>query len=335
MPTSTEHTEHLDGDHEHNDSHRPGPKGHSADQKVMGNMAKGLALGVLVLALLALIVVSIGLYRWQWENPVTDAVVHALPYPAATVNGKIIRYSDYNDDLATVRRFFSKQQEQAGGEMAVMPTEEELRKGVLDRLIQTEILKEEADRYGVTVTQEEIDAEYAKISAGADGDAEAQIQELYGWTPAQFKEKVMRTYLLQTKLAEAVAKDESVSGESKAKAEEALQKLKDGTPFADVAKEYSADPGSAANGGDLGFFGKGVMVPEFEAAAFSLAPGETSGLVQSQFGWHIIKVEEVKKDADGNVTEVKAAHILIAGPSIDEYLKKRLDEAKVTRYVKI
>jgi peptidyl-prolyl cis-trans isomerase C len=72
-----------------------------------------------------------------------------------------------------------------------------------------------------------------------------------------------------------------------------LKQLADGGNFEAIAKEKSQDPGSKDNGGDLGFFAKGQMVPEFEAEAFALKPGETSTKpVKSQFGYHIIKVEE-------------------------------------------
>lgn len=73
---------------------------------------------------------------------------------------------------------------------------------------------------------------------------------------------------------------------------EVLSKLADGAAFADLAKEYSIDTGSATQGGDLGWFARGVMVAEFEEAAFSLGVGETSGLVQTDYGYHIIHVLE-------------------------------------------
>jgi peptidyl-prolyl cis-trans isomerase D len=84
--------------------------------------------------------------------------------------------------------------------------------------------------------------------------------------------------------------DESKDAEAKAKAEGVLKKLKGGGDFAALAKQYSQDTGSAAQGGNLGPFQRGQMVKEFEDAAFSLKSGETSGLVRSQYGYHIIRV---------------------------------------------
>lgn len=78
--------------------------------------------------------------------------------------------------------------------------------------------------------------------------------------------------------------------EQKAKA--LLQDLKNGKDFEALAKEHSADPGSGAKGGDLGVFGRGRMVKPFEDAAFALQPGQLSDVVESQFGYHIIKLTE-------------------------------------------
>jgi len=94
-----------------------------------------------------------------------------------------------------------------------------------------------------------------------------------------------------------------VDGEEKAK--EVLGKVEKGEDFSKLAEEYSSDPGSKANGGKLGYFGKGQMVKEFETAAFALKKGEVSKPVQSKFGWHIIKIEDRREKPLPTYEQVK------------------------------
>jgi hypothetical protein len=109
-----------------------------------------------------------------------------------------------------------------------------------------------------------------------------------------------------------------------AKANEVLAKIRGGADFAAVAKEESDDTGSGANGGELGMFGHGQMVPTFEEAAFKLKPGEISEPVKSQFGYHIIQTEERQEKSFDELKPELEAKIRpdLARKEIDELAKK-------------
>jgi peptidyl-prolyl cis-trans isomerase D len=146
--------------------------------------------------------------------------------------------------------------------------------------------------------------------------SEEQIRQYYESRESEFNKgkEVKASHILLRIPNDA---DADAEAEIKQKAEDIVQQLKDGADFAELAALHSEDPGSAEQGGDLGFFSKGMMVPEFEEAAFALEPGAFSEPVRSQFGYHIIQVDEVREDADPYAT---------AKPIIEDRLK--LEQAK-------
>ncbi len=136
--------------------------------------------------------------------------------------------------------------------------------------------------------------------------SEAEIKAYYDQNQSRFGEPEQRraSHILLTAGEGGSAKDKAGA---KKLAEELLAKLRaNPSSFAQLAKEYSKDTGSAANGGDLGFFGRGMMVKPFEDAAFKLKEGEISDVVESDFGYHIIRVTSIKPAQVRPFEQVKA-----------------------------
>ena len=157
---------------------------------------------------------------------------------------------------------------------------------------------------------EKVRVEYAFApSDAADDEIEVSDEDLvayYQENAADYEhpDQVKLEYVYFPKVASA--KD---SLEIKEEIERIRQEIEAGADFAELAGVVSDDEGSAARGGDLGFFGRGQMVAPFEEAAFALAPGELSEPVQTRYGWHLIKVEERLEESSGE--RVHARHILL------------------------
>jgi peptidyl-prolyl cis-trans isomerase C len=141
-----------------------------------------------------------------------------------------------------------------------------------------------------------------------------QAKDFYDKNPDQFKrpEQVRASHILVTVDEKA---DVATKAAAKRKAESLLKRVKAGGDFTTLAKEHSQDPGSALNGGDLGLFQRGQMVPAFDQVAFTLAPGATSDLVETQFGYHIIRVVEKK--------EAGAVPLDEARPQLEQFLQNQ------------
>ena len=147
-----------------------------------------------------------------------------------------------------------------------------------------------------------------------------EIESYYNSNVQQFQtpEQVRASHIL----LKTEGKDEAAV---RKQAEDVLKQAKaPGADFAALAKKYSEDDGSKANGGDLDYFPKGRMVPEFEKAAFSMQPGQISDLVKSQFGFHIIKVVDKKAAATRSLDEARAQiQQTLAGQRVDQQIADR------------
>jgi len=119
---------------------------------------------------------------------------------------------------------------------------------------------------------------------------------------------------------------------SEVEAKAVLVEIQKGTDFAELAKQKSKDPGAAAQGGDLGYFTKDQMVPEFAEVAFKLEKGQVSEPVKTQFGWHVIKVEDKRSKPVPEFDKVKdQVETFVMRKAQGEYIAKLRDGAKIER----
>lgn len=243
-----------------------------------------------------------------------------LPKSAvAEVNGKVITQEDLDQAIEQARQSYGETSVPAEGTQEYKDFE----KQIVKRLVDEQIVWFEAENMGITVTAEEVESELEKAEMQAGGEEQLQdILDQSNITLDRFKES-LRDNLMFQKLFPEVTKDAPEVTDEQARdfydenpeqfqapeqrtvshilvktpeeAQAVKQRLASGEDFATVAREVSTDPGSKDNGGSLGQVpseGSG-FVPEFEAAMNQLQPGQISDPVQSQLGYHIIKVESI------------------------------------------
>lgn len=294
------------------------------------NLTDARTLGIIAgsAVVLFLIVMGVGIYAFSWEDGFTKSV-SVVPYPAAYVDGRFVMYRDYLEQLDVIKNYdqeFKKVDFKSADGKKVLT---QARKDTMARLVEDALVSNEAVRLKVSVTTKDLNDKFDALvkSNGGEKSFASVLKQYYKLTPNEFKEEIYRPRLLRQMLADKYASDDSVNADAKKKADEILGKVKAGGDFAELAKQYSQDT-SASNGGDLGFFGKGKMVPEFEKAAFALKAGEVSDVVKTVYGYHIIKVTEIKGD------EIRASHILIKTKDFNTWLADSVKSAKKNIFIK-
>ena len=279
-----------------------------------------------------------------------------LPTVVAYVNGEAIS----RDDLEMV----VGELEARAGQPVPAEQRDSVIRGVLDQLINYRLLLQESLLRKVTVAEAAIDARMTKIRAqfpseealaqtlalrqmtletlradarqGMQVDAmlaaelaatpvtPEQVTQFYEQNPAEFEqgERVRASHILIgfPQNADAAAREQA-----RVRAAAVLSEVEAGNDFVALAKQSSEDPGSGANGGDLGYFERGQMVGPFEEEAFSLAPDQTSDLVESPFGYHIIRVIDKQAARTIPLTEVR--------PQVQQFLEGQNRESQTQAFI--
>ena len=280
-----------------------------------------------------------------------------LPDVLARVNGESITKGDFERAVASIEA-------RAGGPVPP-DQRDQIFRSILDQVVGYKLLVQESHSRKVDATDAEVDARVQQIQGQFPNEgafkemlttrqttleqlrtdlrqdlavqkmieAEVapksvvkpeQLADFYAKNPDQFKqpERVRASHIL---IGVPRGADAAAKAEARAKAEQVLKDIKAGKDFAALAKEHSQDPGSAVNGGDLGFFQPGQMVGPFNDAAFSLAPGSVSELVETEFGFHIIKVAEKQPSRTVPLDDVK--------PQLEQFLLQRNRQEQTEAFV--
>ncbi|WP_166241763.1 peptidylprolyl isomerase [Paenibacillus turpanensis] len=257
--------------------------------------------------------------KWPWISLAVVAVCAAVVFVSFGKPGTSAAVATVNGENITQQQLYDAMVKQ-GGEQT------------LDALITEALVNQQVKKNNITVTDEEVNAEIEEIKKNFPTEEEFNmILEQNNLTMDSLKVEMKKQVSLNKLLEPQVTvteedmkiyydsnkplfvKPEQVRAshillKTKEEAEVVLKQLQEGADFATVAKEKSQDPGSGARGGDLSYFGRGDMVEPFENAAFALNVGEMSGIVESQHGFHIIKLTD-KKAAENPTFEEKKEEI--------------------------
>jgi len=282
------------------------------------------------------------------QQPAPKPVPAELPDVLAKVNGESITKTEFEKAVLTVER-------QNGGATVPPDQRDQVYRGVLEQLIGFKLLVQESKARNVTVADTDIDARMAQVRSQfpseeafkqaldqqkitvdqlrADARSEMQVtkmlqtevdpkvavspaklQEFYDKNPERFKqtERARASHIL-LRLPEQA--DEAAKAAVRTKATEVLKEARAGKDFAALAKQYSQDTGSAPGGGDLNYFQKGQMVPPFDQAVWAMKIGDISDLVETQFGFHIIKLTDKQAERTVPLDEVR--------PQVQQFLENQ------------
>ncbi len=275
---------------------------------------------VALLAVILLVVLGFGvaIFGFNQDNATVRTVARIVPYPAALVNFSAVNLNDYYFTQTFTEHFYTASKL----EYDAKTTNQQ----ILEQLIDQKLVVQNARKLNVKVTKSEVDDAFKQLveKSGQD-EVNKVLSDLYGLSEIEFKNLIYYQVLkqkLETTLRDKGAwhqvqvrhllikvdtgADQKTIDQAKAKAEENLKKIGEGKSFDEMAKANSEDVESKDQGGELGYVNRGQTVKEFEDAIFAAKKGDLIGPIRTQYGWHIISIEDVRGDNDYQIWRAKA-----------------------------
>lgn len=293
-----------------------------------------------LLFLLGVVIVS-GFSCWNHDNYLAKKVAAIMPLPAIVIdNTNFISLNNLNNDLQSVRSFYEKQDFSEDGIRIDFSTEDGKKrlkireKAIINRLIADRIIEKAAQEKGVFISDADVDQNVdRKIKEyGGEERIKDNLKNLYGWNLDDFKKKVVKPSLYQDEIKKFIQGEykQEEDKKQKEKIQEAQNKLKAGEDFIVVAKNFSAGE-TAQEGGELGWFSREQIIDELARETFALREGEVSNIIESELGYHLIKMEEKRTE---NETEmVRVRQIFQPKATLETWLNEEIKKHKIWIFI--
>ena len=252
---------------------------------------KILGLAIIILYVIGAVVFGIRLYGQNKFESSDRIASYIYPFPVATVGRGVVLDHELQIKVAWARTFAKKTQNE------IPP---DLPRGILDEIAKDKISMQEADKAGIKVTDTDISATFDRVFEGMDGEDQTAeyVKSFYGMTLDQLRAEAVPKIALQ-KLRELEfvrIKARLILVKDDKRAKEALDKVRGGSKFEDIAKDYSEDQGSKDQGGMLAdgeyIYRDSGVISELEGPLFSLKAGEVSDVIKTNLGNAVLKIEE-------------------------------------------
>jgi len=285
---------------------------------------------VRIAAVVLILVIGFSLMTWQvYTKPVTDPfvrrVVNRVPYPALSVDGTTVSMKDFLTEYDSLSRYF----ENLEGQTA--PPADQLEIAIADTLVNKLAIQQLAKTYGVTLDQERVEKYYQDILSAQESEEAftKNLQETFGWTPEEFKSRIVDSIVLALQMTDAVLDNEELQKDRLDLIQTASERVKAGEDFETVAKEVHTQFDGIES--DLGFIQSSVIPESWASQVQTLEVGGVTEIITLPEGYVIFKLAE--RTGEDEDTKLHLLSITVPKQNLEEVVDAYLDTVTVKRYV--
>lgn len=290
------------------------------------------AAGLVFLILLA----GAGIYGFGWDGKFARAISKIVPYPALVVDWEPVRYHAFLEELAVVERYWQNQNQNSNVSLPISE-KSEIKSLLLKKIIESKIIQIFARQNGLFVNTEEVEEQWQKLTASPElkNNVDDFLERAYGGSGAQFKERVLKNYLLRQKVAVFLGQENGLSEEQLlAKGRELAAKIRRGEDFGMLASAYSDDAATKASAGQTGYFAVGSWPPPLEKAILELKVGEASEPIAFNSAYYIFKLEDALYNDRQEPAQINVRQIVLKGFDFSKWLEEQKQALSIYRLIR-